>query len=88
MGRKRNSRYTVCGQAQPHHARPNSAVSRKIPMIELNRNSMNSSVSVGRNVHPMRLNSRLGKLMRNAGFPPMRMCGIAKKSSIRAYATT
>ena len=50
MGRKRNSMYTVCGQAHPHQTRPKSAVSRKMEIAMLISRSMKSSVSVGRKV--------------------------------------
>ena len=57
MGRKTNSMYTVCGQAQPHQTRPKSAVARKMPMTPLTARSISSSVSVGRNVVPKNVNS-------------------------------
>ena len=33
MRRKTNSMYTVCGQAQPHHMRPKSAVTKNVRVV-------------------------------------------------------
>jgi hypothetical protein len=52
MGRKTNSMYTVCGQAQPHQARPKRAVIITIPKKMLMSVNIIRSVSVGRNVAP------------------------------------
>ena len=76
--------YTVCGQAQPHQTRPNSAVRRKIAMPTLTNSSMNSSVSVGRNVVPKSVNSRRGRSSSTSGFPFIRRYGMMKKTTIRA----
>ncbi len=77
--------YTVCGHAQPHQARPTSAVTNATVTKMLSMSNIKRTPSVARNVRPPSTKCRFTTSSKTTGLPPMLKNGRPTNNAIKHH---